>query len=99
MRMLLIAVAAMLAFAGCTTTKLDADVAKNLPAICTAADQAHGLYLLALAADRVSARTERRVDAAWTSLRPVCADPASQTTVSIITAAFAAYLTISAAAH
>lgn len=98
-RMLLFVAAAMLALAGCTTTKLDADIQKNLPAICTVAGQAHGLYLLALAADRVPAKTERRVDAAWSSLQPVCTDPARQTTVTAITAAFAAYLTISAAAH
>ena len=98
-RMLLIAVAAMLALAGCTTTKLDADIAKNLPAICTAADKAHGVYLIAVAAGQVSAKDQRRVDAAWASLQPLCADPASQTTAGIIATAFAAYLTISTAAH
>ncbi|WP_448113051.1 hypothetical protein [Mesorhizobium amorphae] len=95
---LLALVAVALAIAGCQT-ELDADIQKNLPAICTASERAHSLYLLAVAADRVSEKTQRRVDDAWASLQPVCADPAKQTTVTIITAAFAAYLTISAAAH
>ncbi|WP_315920468.1 cell wall anchor protein [Mesorhizobium sp. SP-1A] len=99
MRMLLFVAAAMLALAGCQSTKLDADLQKSLPAICGAATQAHDLYVLALAADRVSEKTQRRADAAWASLHPVCADPDKQTTSSILTAAFAAYLTISAAAH
>ncbi|MBR2689152.1 MAG: hypothetical protein IKE42_14970 [Aquamicrobium sp.] len=92
-------VAVALAIAGCQTTQLDADLQKNLPAICTASAQAHGLYLLAVSADRVSEKTQHRVDAAWASLQPVCADPAKQTTITVITAAFAAYLTISAAAR
>lgn len=96
---LLALAAVMLAVAGCTTTKLDADIAKNLPAICTAAGQAHGVYLLAAAAGKVSAKNQSRADAAWNSLQPLCADPSSQTTASVITAAFAAYLTISTAAH
>jgi hypothetical protein len=91
--------AAALALSACTTTKLDADIQKNLPAICAAADQAHGLYLVAVAAGKVSAKDQRRADAAWASLQPVCADAASQTTASIVAAAFAAYLTISSAAH
>lgn len=97
MRMLLIA-AATLALAGCTTT-LDTNVQKNLPAICTAAKQAHGVYLVATAVGKVSAKTRRNVDAAWSSLQPLCADPVTQTTASVIAAAFAAYVTISAAAH
>jgi hypothetical protein len=93
------AAAACLLASGCSTTKLDADIRQNLPAICTAADQAHGLYLVAVAAGKVSAKNQARADAAWASLQPVCADPASQTTASIVAAAFAAYLTISSAAH
>ncbi|MBN9235081.1 MULTISPECIES: hypothetical protein [Phyllobacteriaceae] len=91
--------AVMLVVAGCQTSQLDGSLQKNLPAICTASEQAHRLYLLAVAADRVSERTQRRVDTAWVSLQPVCADPSKQTAVDIITAAFAAYLTISAATH
>lgn len=75
MRLLLIMAAAMLACAGCTTVDVDTASRKNLPAICSAASQAHGVYLVAAAFGKVSDRDQRCVDAAWSALTPTCAHP------------------------
>ncbi|WP_054308906.1 hypothetical protein [Mesorhizobium sp. 1M-11] len=99
MRLLLCMAAAMLALAGCTTVEIDQSIRRNLPQICKASADAHGLYLVAVAFGKVSERNQQRVDGAWNSLVPLCKDPSSQTTAGVLTAAFTAYLTISSYAR
>ncbi|WP_144378547.1 cell wall anchor protein [Mesorhizobium amorphae] len=96
---LLLAAAATLSLAGCQTVKLDEDIQKNLPAICSNAATAHQIYSLAVAAGKVSPANQRKADAAWTSLEVICADPGKQTAQSVIIQAFAAYLAITAASR
>lgn len=90
------AVFAVLALTGCTT--LDANVQKNLPQICAAADQAYAGYVAISAVKPPSAKTARRVEQAHSVLVPLCADPSHATAASVVTAAFLAYATISQAA-
>lgn len=98
MRLLALAAAAALTLAGCQTSQLDAGVQKSLPAICAAAETMRPVYEFRAAAGKITDRDRRRVDAAYAVLDPLCADPSGQTGASVLTAALAAYLTISAAA-
>lgn len=98
MRMLLLAAAASLSLAGCTTTaSIDTAIQDNLPAICGAADTAHLAFTAVAATGSLSERTIRRERAAYDVLQPLCVDPANASTASVLVAAAAAYATITAA--
>ncbi|CAM5577819.1 hypothetical protein MAUB1S_09724 [Mycolicibacterium aubagnense] len=97
MRVLLLVAAAMLALAGCQTTSIDNAIQKNLPQVCSAATTAHAAFIAASAAGTISERTVRKESAAWSALQSICANPAGQTTSTILVAAAAAYATITIA--
>lgn len=98
MRTLLIAAAAGLLLAGCTTTtKIDTAIQKNLPAVCQAASTAHVAFVAVAATAKVSDRTIRREQLAYDALVPLCANPSSATTADVLVAAVNAYATITVA--
>ena len=69
MRMIIAIAFACLALAGCQTATVDEAIAKNLPQVCKAATIAY------TAVATVSGKGERRVDAAWRVLQPICVNP------------------------
>ncbi len=106
MRMLLLAAAASLALAGCTTTAppsaapanpADAAIQRNLPNICASAETAHLLFVVAASFGSFSERTKATERAAWAALQPICEDPAPVTSGRVLDAALRAYTTIQAA--
>lgn len=97
MRATLIAAAAGLALAGCTTTSFDQTIRDSLPEICTAATAAHVAFGVYASGGAVSDRTIRNETLAWQALQPLCADPERQNSAGVIIAAAQAYATISAA--
>lgn len=98
MRTLLIAAAAGLSLAGCSTTsQIDTAIQKNLPAVCQGASTAHIAFVAVAATGRVSERTMRREQAAYDALAPLCVDPSKATTAAVLVAAVNAYATITVA--
>lgn len=102
MRMLLLAAAASLcALAGCQSVdvngaigKIDAAIQQSLPQVCQAGTAAHAVYLDYLQIGKVSARDQAAVDAAWTNLQSLCANPSGQSAASVLSAAVSAAVTI-----
>jgi hypothetical protein len=107
MRMLLLAAAATLALAGCSTTsmnagapstsptpKADAAIQKNLPKICQAASTAHFGYVTLTMFVSVPEKADKAVSSAWDVLQPLCIDPAKTTATDVLAAAERAYATI-----
>lgn len=99
MRTTIIAAAACLALAGCTTTTgtIDTAVQENLPAICNAATTAHMAFQVVAASGNLSDRTVRNEELAYGVLEPLCVDPSNATSASILVAAAGAYSTIAIA--
>jgi len=107
MRKLLLAAAASLALAGCTTSAAlppagtinpaDAALQRNLPKVCASAETAHLLFLVAASFGSFSERTKATERAAWEALQPICEDPAPVTSGRVLDAALRAYATIKAA--
>lgn len=83
------AAVAALALAGCDQSdKLDAALAKNLPAVCKVAAQTHMAFVTVAATGKVKADVVNKEGAAWAALSVICNDPASvKSDTAIITAA------------
>ena len=96
MRIAILAAAA-LALAGCTTTAVDENIARNLPKICAASEAAYLAFLAVDTVKPVPAKVSAKVDAARAVLVPACADPTQATSLTVVTAAFNAYVAIQAA--
>lgn len=88
---------ACLALTGCQTATVDQAISKNLPQVCSAAAVAYAAFNSYATVASVSAKDERRVDAAWNSLQPICVNPSSQTAGTVLVAAISAYGTIASA--
>jgi starvation-inducible outer membrane lipoprotein len=90
MRMLLLAAAATLALAGCTTTPIDivagadAKVQQGLAQLCPKVAQAEDAYWLATLFVTVPADVQAKVDTARDFVDPLCADPSKVTTAEVL---------------
>lgn len=93
----LIVAAACLALAGCQTSRIDTAIQANLPRICSGASIAHSAFTVFAAGGSISAATQRREEAAWNALQPLCVDPSSQTAGSALASAVASYAIIAKA--
>lgn len=97
MRIIVAIAFACLALTGCQTATVDQAISKNLPQVCSAATVAYTAFDAYASVATVSAKDERRVDAAWKALQPICLNPSSQTAGSVLVAAIGAYGTIALA--
>ncbi len=96
----IMAVAAALALAGCTTdqtAKVDQAVQKSLPALCQGAATAKPVLTLLIDGGKITGKDAAAIQAAYASLEPLCVDPSSQTAAAVLVQATVAYLTISTA--
>lgn len=88
---------ACLALASCQTADIDEAIQKSAPQICAAATPLHNAFVVVAASGEISQRTIDREAAAWAVLQPICADPSSATSTTILIAAAQAYIVISQA--
>lgn len=86
-----------LALGACQTTALDNAIRTSLPQTCRAADAAYQAFMVYASAGAVSPVMVDRVEIAWLTLGPICSDPASQNTATVLVAAAQAYATITIA--
>lgn len=94
MKTIVAMMAALAIMSGCQT---DALIQANLPQVCGYAKPEYVAFVEIVAAaapDKISPKTVRTVRAAWDSLEPLCDNPSSATTGSVLVAAIAAYITI-----
>ncbi|EFG2886016.1 cell wall anchor protein [Escherichia coli] len=97
MKLLALAAAALLTLAAGCTPSTDAAIRDNLPKVCSGASIAHTAFTAVAAAGSIPAKTVRREAIAWAALEPLCANPGSQTTASVLVAAAQSYAVITAA--
>lgn len=97
MRTLLFMAAAMLVLAGCQPMDIDTAIRESLPKICQNAETAHTAFEIVAATGKVSQSTQDREAAAYAALKPLCADPGSQTAADVLLAAVRAYANMTSA--
>lgn len=96
-RIAILAVAA-LSLASCQSTgSIDSGIRQSLPQICSAGDTAYAVLQPFIAADRLKPKTAAAAQAAYESLKSLCANKETATLASTLVAASSAYLTISIA--
>lgn len=97
MKTVAIIAAACLALSACQTAKLDDAVSRSLPNACSALGSAYAAYSALAAAGIVKARTVRKVEAAYSGVAIVCADPANTKAADALVRVVAASAVIAAA--
>ncbi len=97
MKTVAIIAAACLALSACQTAKLDDAVSKSLPKACSALGTAYAAYSALAAAGIVKARTVRKVEAAYSGVVIICADPANTKAADALVRVVAASAVIAAA--
>ncbi len=96
-RIAILAVAA-LSLASCQSTgSIDSGIRQSLPQICSAGDTAYAVLQPFIVADRLKPKTAAASQAAYESLKALCANKDTATLASTLVAASSAYLTISIA--
>ncbi len=97
-RFAIIAVAALsLASCSATTGSIDTGIRQSLPQVCAAGETAYAVLQPFIAADRLKPKTAAAAEAAYDSLRRLCANKDTATLGTTLVAASAAYLTITQA--
>ncbi|WP_037437175.1 hypothetical protein [Sinorhizobium fredii] len=99
MRSLIIASAAALSLASCSTTtgSIDTAIKASLPKTCALLETAHTAFVAASASGNIKARTIAKEKAAYDGVRVICADPGSVTAANALVVAATAYATVSLA--
>ena len=93
-----IAAVALVALAGCSTVdKIDSAIQRSLPQICSGASILHTSFVALADTGAVSAKLVTREAQAWSVLEPLCTNPGSATSTSVLVAAGNAYVVIASA--
>lgn len=86
-----------LGLVGCQSTKLDAQIEKNLPKICSGSAQIYSAFTIAAAAGEIPAKYVRKANEAYAALAVICRDPSSVNSSNAIVVAAQAYAALIAA--
>ncbi|WP_107340926.1 cell wall anchor protein [Agrobacterium pusense] len=97
-RFAIIALAALsLASCSATTGSIDTGIRNSLPQVCAAGETAYTVLQPFIVADRLKPKTAAAAEAAYDSLKRLCATKETATLASTLVSASAAYLTITTA--
>lgn len=90
---------AILFLTACTTTgEVDMAIQKSLPQVCASAEVAHaGFIAVAAVTTKIKERTVRQELLAYDALKPLCANPSSATSATVLITATTAALQIATA--
>ncbi|MFK0336767.1 cell wall anchor protein [Agrobacterium deltaense] len=95
--LLLVAVAAIGLSACQSTGSIDTGIRNSLPQVCAAGETAFAVLQPFIAADKLKPKTAAAAQAAYDSLKSLCANKETATLASTLVVASSAYLTISIA--
>lgn len=96
---LLIVAAAAFGLSACsqTTGSIDTGIRNSLPQVCSAGETAYAVLQPFIVADKLKPKTAAAAEAAYDSLKGLCANKDTATLATTLVAASSAYLTISIA--
>lgn len=95
---LLILAAAAFGLSACQSTgAIDTGIRNSLPQVCSAGETAYAVLQPFIVADKLKPKTAAAAQAAYESLKALCANKETATLASTLVAASSAYLTISIA--
>lgn len=94
---LLIVAAAAFGLSACQSTSIDTGIRNSLPQVCSAGETAFAVLQPFIVADKLKPKTAAAAQAAYDSLKALCANKETATLASTLVAASAAYLTITTA--
>lgn len=95
MKHLAFALVALLALAGCQTINdIDSGIQRSLPAFCQGAQTFHAGFTIAAAGGQMKPKLAAREASLWATLEPLCADPTTANSTTLVLTLMTAYVTV-----